>query len=467
MIAAMDAELLDLARTVDLTVLGARVKSARVAKRLTQTEVAGPEMSTAYVSRIESGQRRPDPELLQVIASRVGVGLDQLVMGTTRDKVAEVRLALVSAEVEVKTGDSAGALRRIDETLMDLAGQGQAALQLEALRLKATALEASGRLDEAIILLEDLAEQAERDSLWVRDLATLCRSYRVSGDLERSIETGERALQGIKDHALLGTDEATALMLSLAASYFEHGEIAIAVRMCRRAIDQAEALDSPGAKGIAYWSASIMESRRDHPEAALALARKAIAYIEVGEDHLRRATVRSQLGILQLRGDSPQPLEALANLQQAGTELTATDAGPTTLAANRVAQARALLMLGRTSEARTIIDEVGATAESAPLVAADALVLTGQLAMREHDLPAARAAYRDAVVCLTGVGADRKAAQLWFELGSLFEGLGEVDAAMDAFRRAGASTGLTSINSTSASGVDDPAVLPVVSSSTS
>ena len=42
---------------------------------------------------------------------------------------------------------------------------------------------------------------------------------------------------------------------------------------------------------------------------------------------------------------------------------------------------------------------------------------------------------------LTGVGADRDAAQLWFELADLLEDVGDLDAARDAYRSAAASTG--------------------------
>jgi predicted RNA polymerase sigma factor len=44
---------------------------------------------------------------------------------------------------------------------------------------------------------------------------------------------------------------------------------------------------------------------------------------------------------------------------------------------------------------------------------------------------------------LTSIGADRGAAVLWFELASLLEELGEQDDARDAYKRAAASTGLT------------------------
>ena len=51
-------------------------------------------------------------------------------------------------------------------------------------------------------------------------------------------------------------------------------------------------------------------------------------------------------------------------------------------------------------------------------------------------------AYRRAVFLLTSVGADRDAAQLWFELADLFEDAGDIEASRDAYRSAAAASGL-------------------------
>ena len=51
-------------------------------------------------------------------------------------------------------------------------------------------------------------------------------------------------------------------------------------------------------------------------------------------------------------------------------------------------------------------------------------------------------AYREAVMLLTGIGADRGAAQLWFELAGLLEGVGDLDTALQAYRSAAAASGL-------------------------
>jgi tetratricopeptide (TPR) repeat protein len=78
----------------------------------------------------------------------------------------------------------------------------------------------------------------------------------------------------------------------------------------------------------------------------------------------------------------------------------------------------------------------------APLMAADVQTLQGQISMTLGDLDGAKTAYRHAVMLLTGVGADRGAAQLWFELASLLEDVGDLEAARECYRSAAASTGL-------------------------
>jgi Flp pilus assembly protein TadD len=107
-------------------------------------------------------------------------------------------------------------------------------------------------------------------------------------------------------------------------------------------------------------------------------------------------------------------------------------------------QARAWFLQGRHEEAAdraaAVLESLGS---SAPLVAADGHVLVGEVAIEQGHVGAARTAFQRAVMVLSAAGADRHAAQLWFDLGGLLERVGESDLALDAFRRAAASTGLS------------------------
>jgi tetratricopeptide (TPR) repeat protein len=139
--------------------------------------------------------------------------------------------------------------------------------------------------------------------------------------------------------------------------------------------------------------------------------------------------------------------EALENLRVAESELLTTDASPADLASNRLAQARAHFLVGDLAQAA--LDARACLADlpdTAPISRAEGLVLLGQVAFHEGDHEGARELYRRAILELSAVGADRSAAQLWFELGGLFMSVGCQAEALDAFQRAGASSGLRPVD---------------------
>jgi tetratricopeptide (TPR) repeat protein len=84
----------------------------------------------------------------------------------------------------------------------------------------------------------------------------------------------------------------------------------------------------------------------------------------------------------------------------------------------------------------------------APVLAGEAYSLMGQIAAARGNADAAKSAYRQAVFFLSAAGADRDAAQLWFELADLLQDVGNLDAAREAYRSAAATTGLRSRTST-------------------
>jgi transcriptional regulator with XRE-family HTH domain len=439
----MRDDLIDLLRTIDAAVLGERIRSARVRAGLTQAQVAADHVSVGYVSRIESGQRRPDSALLVAVAGRLGVTADELLVGVAPDRVFELRLQLDHAELALATGSPTDALEKAAGVLADPAVAELAELRRSAGYVHAGALEATGDLQAAIIELEDLAETSPPDLAWIEGLTSLSRCYRESGELGRAIEVGLQGTRRIEELELDGVDEAIRLTLSLAAAYYEQGDADYAARLCRRAIDRAEAMASPVAKAMAYWNSSAIESMRGNAATALPMTRRALAVIEASNDARNVARLRTQLGILQLLLDPPEPQEALEVLTYAAQELTHTGSGPADMADNLLAQARARFLLGDVESARQQATETGnAVRSSMPLLAADAFALLGQIAVHQDDLDQARSHFQEAVLLLSGVGADRAAAQLWFELAGLFESVGEPAAALDAYRRAAAATGL-------------------------
>ena len=107
----MAPELAHALNALDPAVLGARIKAARVAAGLTQPALAGTDASVAFLSRIESGQRRPSPELLEALASRLGVTVEYLVLGDGWEDARRLELQLDHAELSLAGGEAANGAR--------------------------------------------------------------------------------------------------------------------------------------------------------------------------------------------------------------------------------------------------------------------------------------------------------------------------------------------------------------------
>lgn len=435
------ADLSEALASADIAALGVRIKRARLARSLTQTNVAEGAISTAYLSRIESGSRRPEMRVLRAIAARLGTTAHELLLGLSPREWSARRVEVDWAQLSLRTGDSQEALETTTRLLGELPHGSR--LYRSALTVHAGALEAIGEYEQAAIHLEQLVENNPEAAPTLSALTALSRVYRQSGELGRAIEIGDRADRRITDLGMEGTAEAVKLTLTVAAAHCEGGDVGYAARLCQKALLHAESLQKPQERAGCYWNASIIESRRGNHGEAVALGQKALHVLDEADSARHAAQLRTQMGILYLRLDPPQVTEALSALRQSERELVTCDASPSDMASNRLAQARAHLLLGAldkaTSEAQECLNTVS---HNAPLVAAEALALRGQIMFHQGDPTRAQDYFREAILVLSAMGADRGAAQLWFELGGLWMSVGCHDEALDAFQRAGASTGL-------------------------
>ncbi|GAA5149159.1 hypothetical protein GCM10023340_24040 [Nocardioides marinquilinus] len=434
------------AKNIDPDVLGARLREARQRAGLTQGEAAGDDMSTAYISRIEAGHRRGNPDLLARLAGRLGVDLDDLLRPEEPDAaaqlVARLSLELDYVELDLRTGAAEQALTRVMRVLEE--PDVPPDVERRGYYLKALALEAGGRLDDAVVVLEDAVGSFPPGVSLIQALIALSRCYREEGDLARACEVGERAEALLDDAALRGTAEGVQLAVTVAAAFHERGDVHHALRLCRRAVESAEQLDSPTARASAYWNSSIVHSRAGDVDAALPLAQKAIALLEQGNDARNMARLRLQLGVLQLQLDPPELDGAVLNFNRARDEMDWNDASALDRSRVQLGLARARLLIGETEEAQRLAEDcLTATAGISPLAAAEARTLSGRALIAAGRVEEAVEQFRHAILELSAVGADRGAAQLWFELGGLLQEHGAVSEALDAFRRAAASTGLT------------------------
>lgn len=117
----MEDRLRRVAKSIDPAVLGPRIRAARLAVGKTQGQVADGRASAAYLSRIEAGQRRPDPDLLEHLAARVGASVEALLTGASADRRDFLRLEVDYAELSLASGAAREALDRVSAVAAEIA----------------------------------------------------------------------------------------------------------------------------------------------------------------------------------------------------------------------------------------------------------------------------------------------------------------------------------------------------------
>jgi transcriptional regulator with XRE-family HTH domain len=438
----MAPELAHSLTSADLAELGARIKAARLSAGMTQAQLAGKEASIAFLSRVETGQRRPSASLLEVLAERLGVTVEFLVIGEGWEDARRLELQLDHAELSLVGGEAEQALVRARDALASPFLENVAGGRLRARYVEAAALDALGQPGAADAFEAVLAQGAPLTTR-LKAATALCRIWREQGKFERAIAVA-RAELGDMDVDVLGTEEGIRLAVTLAAALFVAGHAAEAAELCDRAISESERLSSPVARASAYWNASVIRAESGDIGEALPLAKRALHLLENTERVRDIGRLRTQLSAIMLRTQPPRLEDAREQLVLADAELDWSEANPADRARNDLVNAQALLMSGDTREAeRRARAVLAATEDDLPLIRIDALTVLGQIAWAGGDRESAHSWYRRAIAELTGFGADREAAQVWFEIGTLAAQAGLVAESADAFRRAAASTGLS------------------------
>jgi tetratricopeptide (TPR) repeat protein len=436
----------DLLARVSLPELGTRLRAARVAAGLTQVQLARDIIEPSYVCRVEGGHRRPNLRVLTTLAERVGAPLEELLTGMTRDRRAAIQSRIDFAELSLSSEDPSEALAVADEVLAELVGMNAPDLSEGALRLRASAREASGDLDGAAADLMALTAGPVADVAWVKDLISLSRCLRESGRLDEAIAVDVAHRAQVERLGLAETTEAVQLTITTSAALVFRGDLGRALRICKRAAADAVRYGLPVAQASALWNASaVLQLRGRSAQDALTMALQALALFEESGDTRNLGRLRIHVANVQLSLRPPDAAGALEMLQRARQEVDWSTASALDAARVRLGMAISHELLGQYPEAAI---ELEASVTVSPVNAAELLAfqaaLRGRLAAAEGDLDAARQHYREGIATLTGSGADRDAAQLWYELGEIYRGLGDSEPAADAFRRAGAAQGLRS-----------------------
>jgi transcriptional regulator with XRE-family HTH domain len=195
----------------DPLAVGRRLKQARLAAGMSQRTLSLPGCSSAYISRLEAGDRVPSLQLLRKLAAKLGVDEEYLARGVAR--VEQAPPELVEAEVALRLGDVELAQERYEKVLEATSAPSareQAARQLARLRGETLAEQVDRELipgglddpaDRARVLWEHsrvLASEGDREGAarYARDALALLE-YAEDQELDAA---DDREHNRAKDH---------------------------------------------------------------------------------------------------------------------------------------------------------------------------------------------------------------------------------------------------------------------------
>lgn len=274
----MDASHAWMSRTVDAAELGRRIRAARVAAGLTQAEVAAGDMTAAYLSRVERGQRRLAAGLLEKVACRLNTTASQLVTGHTAAEMRERALEVERAAVLVALGRPSEAEQSASHLLERLRDHEDDALRATALRIRAEAYLALGQTTAAAGLAESLTHENDLNSL--RAMILLCRCQCLRGEAHEAIAGSHVAHELVRTLGLQGLGEDLRLAAAVAEAKYLQGDVRDARNECRKALDASASLMHDGDASRYLDAATIESASNGATPAAIQLTAAALVILE-------------------------------------------------------------------------------------------------------------------------------------------------------------------------------------------
>jgi transcriptional regulator with XRE-family HTH domain len=388
---------------------------------LSQAELAAAaDLSASYVSLIEAGRRVPRGDNLDRLARVLRVSRQELLGGEAADPQI-IEMELRHAEASLAAGHAARALRDLALIERRYGGTIGADLGYRIRIATGAALFQTGRTDRGLADLElALAESASAGEL-ILALKTLSACYLEAGDIARAIDLAERGLDQGREIAATLSTEFVALAATLAAAYRERGDMLSAEVVCQQALDFAERNGSPQGRALALRSASLGAQARGDWQHAQAMARSALGAFAEDDSRLQLARMRLTYARILLSIDPQNSAQA---------ESLITEAAPVISEASSAAEAAqcqldlasSALAAGQPERALEIAlpltagEDEATTPESvrALLIVARVHLLTGQRARARATMRAAGKRL------LAAAPRSRSAAHAWRDLGDLY-----------------------------------------------
>lgn len=407
---------------------------------MSQVELAGQDLDDSYVSLIESGKRHPPERVIALLAERLGCTSEYLRTGVSSEHADRLRTTIGYAQIALENGEAAEACDHFARAVSDPALATLPELAYEARWGHAQALEAGGDLDDAIRELRAIAETISPRAMpdrWAHVHIAMCRCLTDCGEISESIRVGDAALGRLTDLGEPWRDATVMLGATLLSAHLYHGDLVYARYFAGRLVQCAEGNGTPRAKMAAYWNTAWVARLSDDLDQALNLAAKALALLGELNDPRNLARLRTAYGHFLLTAYPDQAEHVRGVLLQAQREVDASSASTVDAARCLIRLAQTELVLGRPPESAGLATRaVELLAGTAGISHADGLATLGDACLRLGRLDDAIAYLTEATRYLEKIGADRQAAQTWYDIAAIFATAGDQEGELSAIKHA-------------------------------
>jgi tetratricopeptide (TPR) repeat protein len=298
------------------THLGDRVRQLRIAKGLTQTELAGDRFSKEYVSQIERGKTRPTGETVAWLAELLGVDSSFLEIGVSTDERNRVESVIARAEASLEKNEYDEAVQALADVKAPLAAVASPELELRALLAEAWGSMYQGEVRKAIAILEEARELAEGPLFTDVERADVlyrlgCCRYKLSS-ISTAVSLYSEAYE-LATRSGLPADRLRAHILEWRSRCYQRQRDFEAAREdVERALELAEGLDDTQTMAHVYFQASLVAERTGHWVLARTYAERAKERYQEVADEVNVGKLLNNLGGLNfLLGKPDRAIEYL------------------------------------------------------------------------------------------------------------------------------------------------------------
>lgn len=436
--------------------LGQRLRRARLARNLTQGEVARNQFSVSYVSAVERGQIRPSLGALEKLAERLQVPITDLLgegeldtkylpaAGEARESGAErlrdeIDARLREAQVltyQGKADEAAGILLRLTHQQLS---QREAALV--HWRLAYVYVE-QGRGEDARREVAEAMPSAER--LGDRELVERLRNelgnaYALLHSHAMALDNYRACLQAIEDGAIKDPSFELNVLYNVGSQYWYMAEYDSAVDYLRKAAELTADVVDPSRMGAVYWALSLAYSGKgDHPMAKLYAVRSIAAYEQAGNRRLV-AQVYNRLG--RAFAQAGQINDAMVQLRTA-YELASAQQDTRGIAEAQRSLAAVYLQEGQLDAATSAAEEALERAEVSGdrIQRAESLLVVANVLERKEQHDAAERNFNQAIELLRETDSPEHLRDAYAQYSEFLEQRGESKRAYEMLKQAYRST---------------------------